>query len=45
MSLYFVADLSLELAAFMTRLQVFNAANKFKAVITTLRGEANRVGW
>jgi len=44
-SLYFVADLPVELAAFMARSEVFNAANKLKAVITTrLRGGANRVG-
>jgi pimeloyl-ACP methyl ester carboxylesterase len=32
---YFAADLSAEQAAFMARSQVFNAANNFKAVITT----------
>jgi pimeloyl-ACP methyl ester carboxylesterase len=32
---YFAADLSAEQAAFMARAQVFNAANNFKAVITT----------
>ncbi len=32
---YFAANLSAEQAAFMSRSQVFNAADKFKAVITT----------
>jgi pimeloyl-ACP methyl ester carboxylesterase len=32
---YFAADLSVEQAAFMARSQVFNAADNFKAVITT----------
>src|ERR1700756_2391138 len=32
---YFAADLSAEQAAFMARSQVFNAADNFKAVITT----------
>ena len=32
---YFAADLSVEQAAFMARSQVLNAANNFKAVITT----------
>ena len=32
---YFAADLSAELAAFMARSQVLNAADNFKAVITT----------
>jgi hypothetical protein len=32
---YFVADLPVELAAFMARSQVFNRANNFKGVITT----------
>ena len=32
---YFAADLSTEQAAFMTRSKVFNAADNFKAVITT----------
>jgi pimeloyl-ACP methyl ester carboxylesterase len=32
---YFAADLPSEQAAFMARSQVFNAANNFKAVITT----------
>ena len=32
---YFAADLSAEQAAFMSRSQVFNAADNFKAVITT----------
>jgi pimeloyl-ACP methyl ester carboxylesterase len=32
---YFAADLSVEQAAFMAQSQVFNAANNFKAVITT----------
>src|ERR1700704_5850323 len=32
---YFAADLSVEQAAFMARSQVFNAAENFKAVITT----------
>jgi hypothetical protein len=35
MSLYFVTDLSVELPASMARSQVFNAANNFKAVMTT----------
>src|SRR5436190_15686628 len=33
---YFAADLSAEQAAFMARSQVFNAADNFKAVITTV---------
>jgi hypothetical protein len=32
---YFAADLSAELAAFMARSQVLNAAGNFKAVIAT----------
>src|SRR3954465_13314492 len=38
---YFAADLSAEQAAFMARSQVLNAADNFKAVITTAAGRSN----
>jgi hypothetical protein len=45
MHLYFAPDQAVDLAAFITRSQVFNAANSFKAVILRLREGANQVGW
>ena len=41
---YFAADLSAEQAAFMARSQVFNAADNFKAVITTAAWR-NKPSW
>ena len=41
---YFAADLSAEQAAFMARSQVFNAAENFKAVITTAAWR-NKPSW
>jgi pimeloyl-ACP methyl ester carboxylesterase len=41
---YFAADLSSEQAAFMARSQVFNAADNFKAVITTAAWR-NKPSW
>ena len=41
---YFAADLSTEQAAFMARSQVFNAADNFKAVITTAAWR-NKPSW
>src|SRR5260370_36947333 len=38
---YFAADLPAEQAAFMARSQVLNAADNFKAVITTPAGRSN----
>jgi len=41
---YFAADLPAKQAAFMAQSQVLNAADNFKAVITTAAWRSNRVG-